>query len=380
VALFLTVSSLSEVKGESEVREREEQKRSEEVEKQSEEPDPFAWHFGGDFRLRYERTTNQEAGATPDRLEPRNRGVVRFRTGVTKKLNGMFDFGVRVATGDPDDPNSSDVTLGQFLDDLTISLDRAYLGMTYGGLYLTGGKFANPFIRTDLVWDGDVNPQGAAGRYTYQGSQTVNARVTGIYFIVDESTVQRDSYMWGGQTELLMRPSSEWNLRLAGGFYDYTINSLRRADAGDIRGNRVTPDGTALVSDFDLLDLIAIVEYRGFGERHPLRFVGDYVKNFGHKDHEHGFMLDFFVGRAANENDLRFRYGYAQCQTDCVLAAFSNDNTTFATNYRQHTVTIDYLPIQNLVLNATWYAYRRLETLENNPWITRLRLNAMVRF
>jgi hypothetical protein len=62
------------------------------------------------------------------------------------------------------------------------------------------------------------------------------------------------------------------------------------------------------------------------------------------------------------------------------LAAFSHDNTTFATNYRQHTGTIDYLLLQDFLLNATLYVFRRLETLENNPWITRLRLNAMVRF
>ena len=78
-----------------------------------------------------------------------------------------------MTTGNQDDPNSSDITLGDFLDDLTISLDRAYLGVRLGDLFLSGGKFANPFLRTDLVWDGDVNPQGAGARYTYSGSQSV---------------------------------------------------------------------------------------------------------------------------------------------------------------------------------------------------------------
>ena len=89
-------------------------------------------------------------------------------------------------------------------------------------------------------------------------------------------------------------------------------------------------------------------------------------------------MLDLFVGPLSKKHDVRFRYGYAEAETDAFLAAFSNDNTTFATNYMQHTVTIDYLAFDDFLLNATWYVYRRLETLESNPWISRLRLNAMV--
>ena len=152
------------------------------------------------------------------------------------------------------------------------------------------------------------------------------------------------------------------------------------ADSGDIRGNRLTPDGTALLSDFNLLDVVAIIDYAGFGARYPVRFVGDYVKNFGNEDHEQGVMLDLFVGPLSKKKDLRFRYGYSQCQRDCVLAAFSHDNTTFATNYMQHTATVDYLLLDDLVLNATWYVYRRLETTESNAWIHRLRLNVMVVF
>jgi hypothetical protein len=78
-------------------------------------------------------------------------------------------------------------------------------------------------------------------------------------------------------------------------------------------------------------------------------------------------------------NDTRYQYGYARAETDAVLAAFSHDNTTFATNYRQHTVAVDFVATTNLHLNATWYLYRR-DTGPDNDFISRIRLNAMVIF
>jgi hypothetical protein len=160
--------------------------------------------------------------------------------------------------------------------------------------------------------------------------------------------------------------------------------SLSNADAGDTRSNNITSDGAAYISDFDLFDAIATVEYRGFSERYPIRFVGDYVKNLGAAgSDDSGFMLDLFVGRASEKHDLRFRYGYSETETDAVLAAFSNDNTTIATNYKQHTVTIDYVAVENTTLNLTWYLHRKNQLLspdDSNDYVSRLRLNVVVKF
>jgi hypothetical protein len=351
---------------------------------------PEDFNFSGDFRLRYENTNHlQTITSLPDlNINVRQREVVRFRAGVTKKINGLLNFGARLATGSSNDPNTADVTLGSFVNDLEVSLDRLYLELTYQDLLLTGGKFANPFLRTDLVWDGDVNPQGVAGSYTFSGSGEggITPRLIGVYSIIDEQTIDRDSYMLGGQVQFGIKPGRDLSLTLAGAYYDYTINSLINADAGDTRSNHLTSDGKAYISDFDLLSAIAVVEYRGFGERYPIRFVGDFVKNNGAEvDEDQGFMLDLYVGRASNKNDLRFRYGYSEAETDAVLAAFSNDSTTIATNYKQHTVTIDYVAVENTTLNLTWYVYRKKKLgtglgTDSDEFISRLRLNVVVNF
>ena len=339
--------------------------------------------FFGDFRLRYENTSYQ------DEVESRNRGVLRLRAGMSYEINDLLNVGARLATGSADDPNSTDVTLSNFVDNFEVSLDRAYLNLTYQDFFLTGGKFANPFLRTDLVWDDDVNPQGVAASYTLSQFLQVTPKLTGMFFIVDEQSMGSDSYMFGCQPSLKIAASQYWSVTLAAAYYDYTIGSLSNADSGDIRDNNLNPDGTAYLSDFDLLDAIAVVQYRGFGERYPIRFVADYVKNLGAEvSEDQGFSLDLFVGRTSKKNDLRFRYGYSEAETDAVLAAFSHDNTTMATNYRQHTATVDYVVLENTVLNLTWYVYRRDEaqprydtpTTDSDEYVSRLRLNVEVKF
>ena len=96
-----------------------------------------------------------------------------------------------------------------------------------------------------------------------------------------------------------------------------------------------------------------------------------------------GFGIDLIAGRASRAGDWRFTYGYAQAETDAVLAAFSHDNTNLATNYLQHTLAADFMPQANLTLNATYYRYRQKDLLEGfgfPDWQNRLRFNLMVGF
>jgi hypothetical protein len=127
------------------------------------------------------------------------------------------------------------------------------------------------------------------------------------------------------------------------------------------------------------------VDYRGFGERFPLRFVGDFVKNRGAAmGEDEGYGADLYLGKVAKKNDWRFQYGYALAENDAILAAFSHDNTTLPSNYEQHTLGIDYVVVENTILNVTVYHYRRHHLKSTNPgdndFYSRVRLNALVNF
>ena len=332
----------------------------------------------GDSRFRVENNSHLEEGSR------RNRLVFRVRLGAEYTINPHVSGGLRLATGSPDDPNSTDVTLGNFNDDVGGSLDRAFLRYATETVSLTGGKFENPFLSTDLVWDGDVNPQGVAGTATLPSIGGMTPNVSGLFFLIDERSDVANSWMGGGQ--LLLR--SAWSGPVRGtaalGYYDYEIRGLGAAGPGDTRSNRLTPSETAYRSDFDLVDVLAQVAYDGWGPRWPLQGILNYVHNAGAFDDENdGLRVAMQAGRESEPGDIQLRYAYTRAETDAVLAAFSNDNTTLPTNYRQHTVAVDYVVLPATVLNLTWYLYRLLRTdangIDEGPR-SRLRLNLSVFF
>ncbi|HNP35308.1 MAG TPA: putative porin [Woeseiaceae bacterium] len=334
----------------------------------------------GDFRLRYENTS-AHAG-----LPDRNRGVLRGRLGAAYKVTDALTAGARLTTGDPGDPNTADVTMGDFVNDLDVSLDQAYIAYRFGNHRAVGGKFSNPFKRTDLVWDGDVNPYGAAAHFNLLNTGGSALSLTAIYSIIDEQVIRDDSDMLGAQLSLDTHFGSDLKLGLSAAYYDYDIGSLANADLGDIRGNNLAPGGTAYLSDFNLFDVVATVEYTGIGEAWPLLFTGDYVKNTGAAVPEDtGYRLQFGLRQLAEVGDWRIRYGYSMAQTDAVLAAFSNDNITYATNYRLHALTVDYMLAPHTFLDLTAYRYKRddfslVMQPGSNDYVDRIRFNMYVEF
>lgn len=330
--------------------------------------------FNGDFRVRYEYTTEGNGAASF------GREVGRFRLGMTYALREDIVVRARLVTGDPGDPNSADVTLGSFVNDLAVSLDQASVEVTRSRWAAFAGKFANPFRATELVWDGDVNPQGVAGRVMVGKTGSVTGTLTGLFFTIDPRTGNESSNMGGAQVTISTPAQGNWKLAGSAAYYDYHIGSLAAADAGDTRSNRLQAGGTAYLSDFNLLDLILVADYTGLAERYPLRIVGDYVHNSGASDLNTGWEADVYVGRSARRGDVRYRYGYGMTETDAVLAAFSHDNTTLGTNYEIHTLSVDAVPIAGLFLNATLYHYRPHEAVPGRKYQNRLRLNAMVVF
>lgn len=342
--------------------------------------------FSGDLRIRLEETDGDGPGNAL--FDSRRRMTLRFRAGFTKTVNEHISLGARLVTGDPGDPNTADVTLGDFVDDLAVSLDRAYLRMFRGNFSATGGKIPNPFRRTDLVWDGDVNPEGLSARFSLPEVRGLATNLTAIFRIIDEQARVDigDSNMAGGQVEFVFEPALGVDLTLAGSYYDYEINSLVDADAGDTRSNYLD-DEDHYLSDFNLLNVLAAVRFPGPHPRWPISLVTDVVKNLGIdetvKDEDTGFSIEVLAGTASAQGDVQVKYGYSEAGTDAVLAAFSHDNTTIATNYTQHSMAVGLAGLEDTTLDLTWYLYRKKKLLtptEKDDWISRLRLSASVRF
>jgi len=119
---------------------------------------PFV--FSGDLRLRAEPTF----GGPGDQSQDRFRERIRFRFNAEAQLNDQFRGGFSLASGDLNNPISTNQTLNQYTTRKPIAIDRAYATYNpawFRSLTLTGGKFAYPWFNTELVWDKDLNPEGA---------------------------------------------------------------------------------------------------------------------------------------------------------------------------------------------------------------------------
>ncbi|MGH8027122.1 MAG: putative porin [Pseudoxanthomonas sp.] len=346
---------------------------------QDAKPQEPKWKVSGDLRLRAQGDYSDSDGTN------RTSSQLRARIGATYALNDLVTIGGRVVTGDGDDPNSSDVQLSNWDDDLQISLDLAYAQFNFGDLKIYGGKIPNPFTRTDLVWDGDVNPQGISAVYKLPLSGGGAFRANGLFFSVDEQAAGPDSTMGGVQLGFDSPDHSGFKYDVSGGYYRYSLGSLAGADSGDWRTNRLNPDGT-FASDYELVNVIAGFTWQSSKEKWPLRVMGDYVKNLGAiDDQDTGYGVDVSLGRASKPGDWRFTYGYSQTDVDAVLAAFSNDNIGIATNYNLHALTLDYTPMPKTMISAIWYHYKPNNPLyanTNQPddWLDRFRVFFLMNF
>ena len=150
----------------------------------------------GDFRLRHESSFAQDSRSDRHRLR------LRFRLGATYRISDEITAGVRIVTGDADDPNSPHATIGDVFDNLEISLDRAFISyrpQSLAGFFVTAGKFAHPFetnpVYGELLWDADVHPEGLALGYArVEGGVLDELRLVAGWYILEERATRTDAF------------------------------------------------------------------------------------------------------------------------------------------------------------------------------------------
>jgi Putative porin len=280
---------------------------------------PFA--FSGDFKLRDEPFI----GGPADQSQVRNRERFRVRFNVDARLNDDISGGFAFASGDVNNPISTNQTANQQFTRKGFDLDRAFINYTphqFKSLTLAGGKFAYPWYSTELTWDKDLNPEGLAQKLDFKrdswhflkeiafvGFELPFSETAGVNFNYakpNASIVQ--SVVYGGQIQ------SNWQLLswLKFGAYTAFYNwhhpdpvalAVALANAGSpdlglqkLNGNAdqnstFTTTGTftatgqkvitnaQFASKFALLDTIARFDVKTPAERWPLVFLGDFVQN-----------------------------------------------------------------------------------------------------
>jgi hypothetical protein len=308
------------------------EKRLENTESKLKNVGPFS--FSGDLRLRDEPFF----GGPANQSQVRNRERFRLRFNASVKLNDDISGGFSLASGDLNDPISTNQTTNQFYTRKPFAIDRAFISYRphyFKPLTLTGGKFTYPWYNTELVWDKDLNPEGLAQTLSWNfektpvlrkiaivGFELPFAEVAGVS--VNNKSIKQ-SVIYGGQLQTIWQLAAWLKFSAYGGFYNYhnadsiafalataslsnpqTPNSgllklsqnsvqnsittitkatIMTANTGPANTPTALPTGVSSVqsaqfaSKFGLLDALARFDLRSPYERWPIAVIGDYVQN-----------------------------------------------------------------------------------------------------
>jgi hypothetical protein len=188
---------------------------------------PFS--FSGDMRVRDEPFI----GGPTNHSQVRNRERLRLRFNVNAKFNDDFSGGFAVASGDINDPISTNQNTNQFYTRKVLGIDRAFITYNphqFKPLVLTGGKFAYPYYHTEITWDNDLNPEGVAQTLQWDLKETpVLKRIALVGFELPFSEVAGQfankgivqSVVYGGQLQAVWELAPWLKLSTYGAFYNY---------------------------------------------------------------------------------------------------------------------------------------------------------------
>ena len=369
----------------------------------------------------------------PDNAD-RDRFLARLHLDLDAKLGSNMKAGVRLTTGSTDNPVSTNQTLGNGSNKYSVVLDRLFLSKKWLSeredttVSVTGGRFANPFFSTPLVFDSDLGFEGATAKIERSNirptiwagvpirEQNYTATV-GAFPLEEFASGSSDKWLFAGQVEsdILLRNWTRFRLGL--GYYHYeNVTGVRdsRTDPTDTRrltsvddslpafmqkGNTLFdlyPQGTrpsdiadvfGLASDFRILNLTGQVELRYLD---PVRlwFTADYAKNLGYDrgDIEARLAGGLPTNPLSGSNDTAYSLelragwpdftepgnwqafgGYRYIEPDAVLDAYTDSDFHLGgTNSKGWQLGFTYALGRNLVANVRYMSARQI-TVPNSP-------------
>ena len=309
--------------------------------------------FSGDFRGRFE----QNNAETTDYFD-RNRYRMRLRVGAVANLADQFDIGMRIATGNPlTNPGGtlvggSPITANQDLNSLEsrkfLWVDAAYarwnaVKMDNFTLSATIGKMDNPFQLSNMVWDYDINPEGAALQAAYKFNDHHALKFNGAFFALDEInqgvgsvpsiSPSRDPFVYGGQLLFESKWASNLDTSLGAAVFDiankdslsskvqpyYNSGTSRDATTGAILHNMNPVIGTAAVT----YTLDSFPLYPG---KFPIKVSGEYMYNPGAPNNNTGYRGGVTLGKAGKKHAWELSYRYQRLEADAWFDALVDDD------------------------------------------------------
>jgi hypothetical protein len=282
-----------------------------------------------DFRHRHELIQEEDR-------EDRNRWRIRFRLSLNADVSDAWSVGARFATGS-DDPVSTNQTLTDGFSTKGFHLDRAYFDFhpaSVKGLRLIGGKMGLPFAqvqKTELIWDGDLSPEGAAVEYKNKASDKVEIMFGAGFFYITERKAEDDTYMGGAQLGLEVKPAEDMHLMIGGGYYDYQqVKGYPGVyDEGDFFGNsnyeNYEMDSTDVYMwDYNLFEVLGELGVKM--EKVSITVYGDFVTNTGSDSLNTGWLFGGSMSHGKGQGSFKLYANYRELERDAVLGVYTDSD------------------------------------------------------
>jgi Putative porin len=324
-----------------------------------------------------------------------------------------------------------------------VAIDRMYATYTpnwFKPLTLTGGKFAYPWFNTELVWDKDLNPEGAGETLAFNVRAPLLKKINLVGFQLPFAENKRtgannksfyNTMVYGEQVQTSWQLGNRVRLSAYGSFYDWkfadsvalsllTANSASPNDALLALNNNGQQNSIGMVtatnpltgaktitsaqyaSKFGILDSLVQLDIVTPSERWPLTFVGDFVENTRACENiknipvgavfsapcdphaRHGYWLEASVGRTLKKGDWLFGYTRFLIQQEAVIGAFNYSEIFPASNVEIHRPEILYQLFDDVTLQLNGLFGRPLATAGSpapaQPLWERLQFDVIYKF
>jgi hypothetical protein len=261
---------------------------------------------------------------------------IRARLGLSADISDSTTAGIRLATGNDNNPVSTSQTLGGGDAKKNLWLDQAWLGYRFNeNLKVVAGRFGNPFMSTDTLFSNDLNFDGVAAQFNKR-LDNKDVSVFGtlgllpLEYTSDNSpSTSTDKTSSQNKYLLALQVGADWKIdetnriRGAGAYYDFRNITGRVSDSCALyadptagcntdwsrpafmqKGNTLMlirdvaqdpgrpaadggpagtpqPEYVGLASKFQLLDLNARWDTK-FAGQYGLRVEGEYVRNLAY--------------------------------------------------------------------------------------------------
>ena len=315
----------------------------------------------GDLRFRYEyRGAENVAGSGgTGNSYVRERFRYAARIGLRGDLFDNFYYGLRLETAS--NPRSPWITFGD--DTGTAPSAKNSDGVNIGQVYLgwkptewfemTVGKMPMPLYVTPMIWDSDINPEGAVEKFKVPVGNYLELFANFGQFLYqdtnpDSQLPSSDTFLLAWQVGAKVKFTKEISLKVAPVLYNYTGSGMRGGpNAGRFTGegfnglntNTAAAYNQAGINDLQVLEVPAELNF--MAGPFNARVFGDFSYNFQGANRARAAFTATQSGiapltHAYTDEDKAYQIGFGIGNLGLVYGQTSKKNTWEARAYWQH--------------------------------------------